>query len=164
MRKQQNVSPTSETGFSLIELLVVVAIILIIAAISITNYSRSRIAANETSAVATLKVINTAQIAYSAAYPTVGFASSLGELGPVGPSGQATSTAAGLLDNVLGCANQPCQKTGYQFTITNASLGSFTGYATPISLSTGNRGFCSNQLSTMTFDPNGGINCTQPVQ
>src|SRR5450759_133936 len=73
MRKQK--------GFSIIELLIVVEIILIIAAVAIPNLLRARIAANESSAVASARTLNTAQISYNSAYPTVGFASSFGQSG-----------------------------------------------------------------------------------
>src|ERR1035437_178193 len=91
-----------QKGFSLIELLIVVAIILIIAAIAIPNLLRARIAANESSAAASIRTIATAQITYSTTYPTVGFASNLTALtgtctGAVVP----TSTGACLIDTTL---------------------------------------------------------------
>ena len=66
-----------QNGFSLIELLIVVAIILIIAAIAIPNLMRARMAANESSAVSSLRTINTGEITYQSTYPTVGFAPNL---------------------------------------------------------------------------------------
>jgi len=88
-------------GFSLIELLIVVAIILIIAAIAIPNLLRSRIAANQASAVGSLRTLNTAEVTYSTTYNT-GYSASLACLGPAA-AGQNTPTAsfAGLVDEVL---------------------------------------------------------------
>ena len=97
MRKQK--------GFSLIELLIVVAIILIIAAIAIPNLLRSRIAANEASAVGSIRTLNTAEVTYASTYPNVGF-NVLANLGGAGGS----ATGAGLIDAVLASA----VKSGYR--------------------------------------------------
>src|SRR6202042_925892 len=99
--ENQIVQKRKERGFSLIELLIVVAIILIIAAIAIPNLIRSRMAANEASAVGALRTYNTAMITYGATYPSIGFASAFSNLGPPGGSATPTSTSAGLIDNVL---------------------------------------------------------------
>jgi type IV pilus assembly protein PilA len=98
-----------QKGFSLIELLIVVAIILIIAAIAIPNLLRSKMAANEASAVGSLRTINTACVTYSINYG--GFPASLTALGGEGTSTAPTSTAAELIDNVL----QSGAKSGYSF-------------------------------------------------
>ena len=91
-----------QKGFSLIELLIVVAIILIIAAIAIPNLLRSRIAANEASAVGSLRSINTAEVTYASTYPAQGFAAALANLGPPAAGAPVSSLAAGTIDSVLG--------------------------------------------------------------
>ena len=100
-------------GFSLIELLIVVAIILIIAAIAIPNLLRSRIAANQASAVGSLRTINTCEITYASTYNT-GYSATLAALGPPSGGGNATPSAAGLVDSVLAAGT----KSGYTFTYT----------------------------------------------
>src|SRR5216110_3398695 len=87
-------------GFSLIELLIVVAIILIIAAIAIPNLLRARIAANESSAVSAVRTINTAEVTYSTSFPTTGYAAALANLGGATPCVPAIATGC-LLDSVL---------------------------------------------------------------
>jgi prepilin-type N-terminal cleavage/methylation domain-containing protein len=160
MRKQK--------GFSLIELLIVVAIILILAAIAIPNLLKSRISANEASAVASLRTINTAEQTYIINYPNVGYADTLLKLSiPTGGT-PVSSNAAGLLDWVLGCPSQPCRKSGYDFAIINTvgtPVNTYDLTAVPaFPGQTGIRGFCSDKLSVVRADTTGGTNCTVPLQ
>jgi type IV pilus assembly protein PilA len=133
-----------QNGFSLIELLIVVAIILVIAAIAIPNLMRSRMAANESSAVGSLRTINTAEVTYSTLYPDMGFAA-LSALGGASPCGSATSSAACLIDNVLATGS----KGGYNFAATAGSgtpAVTYTSTAEPVAAGqTGQRDFCSDQ-------------------
>ena len=155
-------------GFSLIELLIVVAIILIIAAIAIPNLLRSRMLANESSAAGSLRAINTAQGSYIIAYAGSGYADTLTKLGPPGGGGPPSPAAADLLDSTLGCAAQPCTKSGYKFAVVNTIGTPVTSYeltAVPLIIhSSGERGFCSKELNLITVDMAGGTNCTQSLQ
>ena len=143
-----------QKGFSLIELLIVVAIILIIAAIAIPNLMHARMAAHEASAVESIKTINTVEISYSAAYPTVGFAPSLANLGGMSPCTPSSATAC-LIDSGLASGT----KSGYMFTATGSGGPPSSQYyvtAVPITLNrTGVRSFCSFEDATIRVQPTG---------
>jgi len=143
-----------QKGFSLIELLIVVAIILIIAAIAIPNLMRARMSANESSAAGSIRTINTGEVSYAAAYPSVGFTSlaALGGATPCTPS----MTSGCFIDNVLATG----AKEGYSFAATegtpvNGVNMTYTSLGSPSSLNqTGTRSFCSDQTGVIFYNVN----------
>jgi type IV pilus assembly protein PilA len=141
MRKQQK-------GFSLIELLIVVAIILIIAAIAIPNLMRARMAANDSSAAASERTIVTGEIGYFAAYPTVGYPATLALLGGPAPCTPLPATGC-LIDDNLASNGAGAGKSGYMFAaagvIAAPSLipNEFYTTGTPISAQTGTKAYCA---------------------
>jgi type IV pilus assembly protein PilA len=151
MRKQK--------GFSLIELLIVVAIILIIAAIAIPNLLRAKIAANESSGAASVRTLVTANIEYSTSYPANGYAANLTALGPGAgntacASGGPTSTAACIVDAVLASGT----KSGYSLNSTGQPSGTtpaqgFLVSATPATAGTsGVKGFCAQEDGVVRWE------------
>ena len=146
----------SQKGFSLIELLIVVAIILIIAAIAIPNLLRARIAANESSAVGSVRSVVTAEVTYSSTWGT-GFAVALGNLGGVAVPCAASAATACLLDPVLSAGT----KSGYKIAAPGgAAVGgivqTFVVSGVPVTVGqTGQRAFCSDESGVVRFDPTG---------
>jgi type IV pilus assembly protein PilA len=143
-----------QKGFSLIELLIVVAIILIIAAIAIPNLLKSKMAANESSAVGSIRTVNTGQVTYAAGCPNVGYSATLVELN----TGAICAGGIGIIDNVLSTGT----KSGYTFTYApgaaaaNGVVSTYTVNAVPLTVgTTGQRGFFSNQTGVIRYTLNG---------
>lgn len=150
-------------GFSLIELLIVVAIILIIAAIAIPNLLRARIAANEASAAASVRTLNTAQVSYLSTYPSIGFANVLTDLGGT-TCMPPNSTSACLIDTVLASG----QKDGYRFRlrgVTGTPASTYQFIALPrVPNQTGVRYFCSFADGVVRYDTSAIATCDNSIQ
>jgi len=139
-------------GFSLIELLIVVAIILIIAAIAIPNLIRSKIAANEASAISSVRTMSTAETTYAQTYPSIGYTCTISDLGP---GASVSSTSAGILDSQLASGT----KAGYTFSLANcagAPISSYNSGAVPLTPgASGSRAFCSNASGVLYYAVDG---------
>jgi type IV pilus assembly protein PilA len=153
---------SANAGFSLVELLLVVAVILVISAIAIPNYLQAKIRANEAVAVANMRTIVSAQALYSTMFPQIGYAPDVRSLGSDG-SNSALPSAAGLVGNELSVAAH-----GYLLTIATHSNGavntSFTVYGHPTAPGmTGKRGFCADESGVITYSADGSSNCSAPI-
>ena len=144
-----------QKGFSLIELLIVVAIILIIAAIAIPNLLKSKMAANESSAVGSVRTLNTAEVTYAAGCPNIGYSATLAEMN----TGALCTSGTSIIDNVLG--KDPAVKSGYKMAAPGGAavagiVPTFAVSAVPQKVGqTGQRAFCSDESGVVRFDVTG---------
>jgi len=158
-----------ESGFTLMELLIVMSIMLIIMAFAVPQMLKVKKNANQQSALQSIRVINSAEFQYNSSYGTFGCPLSL--LGGDPKSGSASREAAQLLEPTLAATSH---KAGYIFTLTCGSkttvnnqdrYNSFELTAVPETVGkTGDLGYCSDENNIIKFDPTGGTNCTQAIQ
>jgi type IV pilus assembly protein PilA len=160
-------SRAQQNGFTLMELLIVMAIIAILMLIAIPTMGNMTKYADEMSAIKSVQAINLAESQYTTTFPANGYSCVLTALGGEQKSGPPTPTNAEMLQSDLATG----VKSGYQFTINNCVKNTqnggdrVTGYtviAQPLTVGkTGNRTFCSDESGQIKFDPTGGTNCTQ---
>jgi type IV pilus assembly protein PilA len=175
-RRGSNTSSLSDSsrqrpnGFTLMELLIVIAIILILMLMAIPTIGSLTKKGNETSAINSVQTVTKAEIQYQSSYPANGYACTLPALGGDPNAGAPTPATAQILQGDLTSG----YKSGYIFTITCSNKVTINGTdrsngytitAVPQTVGkTGDRGFCSDQFGSIKYDPAGGTNCTQNLQ
>jgi type IV pilus assembly protein PilA len=141
-----------QAGFSLIELLIVVGIILIITSMAIPSFMRARMSANESAAAHSIRTINTAEVSYFSTYPTVGFAV-LPSLGAGGVTPCVPAVASGcFIDDVLALNGNPPNsgKDGYAFSVNGPTRQGYTSLADALAINkSGSRSYCSDQTGVI---------------
>jgi type IV pilus assembly protein PilA len=160
----------SQRGFTLMELLIVMSIMIILMLIAIPNFISMKAQADETSAIQSLRAIYQAQIQYQTDFPASGFSCSLAALGGNASAGPPTSQAAQVLQGDLAGG----QKSGYTFNVVNCTkvtvnnqdmYTSYQATAVPQSIGkSGHRGFCIDEAGEIKADLSGGTNCSQAIQ
>ncbi len=159
-----------QDGFTLMELLIVIAIILILMLMAIPTIGSLTKKGNETSAINSVQTVVKAELQYQSSYPASGYACTLPALGGDPNSGPPSPSSAQILQGDLTSG----YKSGYMFTLTckdkvtingtDRSNG-YTITAVPQTVGkTGDRGFCADQFGSIKYDPAGGTNCTQNLQ
>jgi type IV pilus assembly protein PilA len=169
-RKTDQPGDKRSNGFTLMELLIVISIILILMLVAIPTAGKIRKHANELSAMKSVQTIEQAESMYNSDYPTTGYACNITALGGETSAGPPSATGAQMINGELATG----VKSGYLFNITNCTKSTannserVTGYtitavpATPGR--TGDRGFCMDSGGIIKADPAGGTNCTVTAQ
>jgi type IV pilus assembly protein PilA len=158
----------TESGYTMAELLMVLAVVLVLMVIVVPGFEHTRRMADESQAITSLKTLNQSEGQYGAMFPTLGFACSLSALGSETGAGKPTPDDAELIPNDLASG----VKAGYRFTISGcgpvvagAPVGSYRIAAVPLKVgSRAQRGFCTDQTGKLRFDPKGGTDCTDDLQ
>jgi type IV pilus assembly protein PilA len=169
MRNQSEIRST-EAGFTLIELLIVMSVILILMTLAVPAMQKVNIKAHQTSAVQSLRMLNSAEGEYNGNYPQHGYACTLAQLGGNAAAGPATPEAAEIIGDDLVGGN----KAGYTFNITcggkatannQDQYNSYTITAVPNTVGkSGNLGYCTDGDGLIRYDPKGSTNCTELLQ